>query len=158
MTEPIDQGPMDPTKDEEVKLPEHLDKPYTDMTPEEAAERLKWERKAELSEMGVSETQIEQWRKQYRRLATVRICDRLYIVRPLRRIEKRKIIQKAMAVSEAWQQEMAINEEIAYKCTLFPSLDLVELRNESEDGVVEEISKSVQELSGYGASAYVMEL
>lgn len=157
MTEPITQGPMEPTK-EELKIPEELDKPYEDMTPDEIVARAKWERTNELAKLGVSEVQISQWRETYKRLATVRICDKIYIVRPLRRIEKRNLIQKSMAQPEGWQQELAFTEEIAAKCTVFPKLDLIELRNEAEDGVVEELAKSVQELSGYGASAYVMEL
>lgn len=161
MEKPLEKGPMEQVENKAQEMPDELpelDKPYEDMTPEELRDRAVLERKFSLKAAGCPVGQLDNWKETHGRIGTLAVGERVFVYRPLRRIEKRKLVQKAMHSREEWRREIDFEEEVVAMCVVWPRMDLQTLRNEEYDGVVSELSNAIQGLSGHGSSAYIIEL
>lgn len=150
-------GPEAGTEPQIEELPP-MEKDPNDMTPEELLERLRLERRFLLKQAGVTEEQVDAWKKDFGRIGSVIAGDTTYVYRPIKRGEYRRLVQLSLQNQEIWRRELDFTESIVELCTLHPQQRMVTLRNESYAGVAEVLSQAIQQLSGWGAEATILEL
>ncbi len=142
---------MDVEQEEKVEVPEQnveVQKPITDAGIQDIADRLSG------TEDAPGYEEIADWKNAYGVIyaSTIHMADDLFIFRPLKRLEYKKIVASGAAKSEDKYEEALVK-----RCLLYPTPDAKFLAD-TNAGTIQTLRVQIEFKSGFIPEALAIEL